>query len=193
MKPRKEENIKAKNINISAKGNPSVSARVWKSKAFRNSKKWMFSLFLFLTLIGGALVFAGTVDRNPGEFNFGIAAISTGLLFFILIFIVSIIGKEIYRIGIDYANGIVWVNRPSIKKIQKIEWANKIIKFQVRTSSNSKLSKGKMGVAPKLVKERRWELHAKLEGSDFYYAVPGSVFYSRKDAGKVIRQIKHLL
>ena len=84
--------------------------------------------------------------------------------------------------------------RPPRIQIHKENWGNKIKSFHIEKSSSSRfVTAGNIGGVPKRVVTKKWELKVSLEGKDYLWPVPGSVFYAKKEADELIGKINMLL
>ena len=169
-----------------------VSVKVWKSRGFKDAPTIFMFFFLFFGFMGSLLVGAG----ESNEKGFGVVIVVLGIIFLglFILFKTKGIGKEDYRIGLNYQDGTLWVNRPSKKKMLKEEWAGKIVKFHMVKTKNSRMITGRgPGGVPRRVVDTSYELQVSLSGRDYLWPVPGSVFFSKKDANAVLNQVNYLL
>jgi len=111
--------------------NPELAVKVWKSSTYKDAPIIFMFLFLFVCFMGVVLIAAS----EKSEKGLGVGIVVVSLVFLGLFILFKSIGKEIYRIGINYDKGLLWVSRPSVKKECKEEWAGKIQKFEIAISS----------------------------------------------------------
>jgi len=171
--------------------NTEAAVKVWKSSGYKDAPTVFMFFFIFICFMGALLIGAG---ENSSEKNMGIGMVLVSIIFLALFILFISIGKEEYRIGINYNEGVLWVKRSSQKKIHKEEWAGRIQEFIITSSTEKKLNVlVKVGGVPQRVRTKKWVLQVALDGSKFSWPVPGSVFYSKKDARAVSGVVATLL
>lgn len=182
-----KDGIRKDDSEINNKGNPSISAKVWKSKGFRKSPGYIIFAFIITAALELAFMF-DAMEESKSTRIFEVLLIITAIFFVISLLYVFIAGKEIYTLGIDYSLGYIWAKKSGSNRTRKEEWGSRVLEFKIVENTKEKYGAGSIRSVVNF-----YELHAKIVGSDIDYTVPDSFFYSERDAAKIINQVGKLL
>lgn len=156
-----------------------IACQVWKSRIRRESSIVFKFIGWFLIPIGILLLLAGSTEEK----GIAIFIVLFGLFLLIIGILIKSTGKEIFRLSVDKSTNLLKVERAGNKKNFQEDWANRIKKFEIMKTVH-RSGKGTYAL---------FELKVWLTGSEYSWPVPGSVFYSKKDAENVLSQANKLL